>query len=135
MGQLTDFRVALQNSLSTAMGIEFRSGMIEGPVEDRTVGCVWTAGVREWDQDVNLEQVFVMVRIFKQWRQQQGFANTQVSELETLVESLQDTLKPLQAQFQGMWQFRLQEIEIDLETSGLEATLVCLRDNRFAKGG
>lgn len=131
---LTSFRTALQTALSTALGITFESGMIVGPVEDRTVGCCWTAGVREWSPDVNIEEILLTVRVLKQWKQQQGLENPSLTDLEQLSEDLQDALKPLQTTL-GPWQFRLTEVVIDLETSSIDGTISALQANRFAMGG
>lgn len=138
---LTDFRVNLQDYLQAQLGIEFVGGMIDGPVEDRKIGCAWTASVEEWPDDVLLEQINVSVRIFLPWRQPQGTTNPTpaVRDLEQLAEDLQVILKPVQAAASGgtlgPWQFRLTGVEIDLETNGIEGSIQALQSNPFGLGG
>jgi hypothetical protein len=132
---LTSFRLALQAYLKTTFSFEFESGQLEGPIEDRTVGCCWTVSVSEWPEDVQLEQITVGVRIFKQWQQQQGLPNPSISDLEDLAETLQEALKPVQTTLGSAWQFRLTQVELDLETNGIEGTIVALQPNPFNRGG
>jgi hypothetical protein len=134
MASLTDFRTNVQSTLALALGITFESGILEGPIEDRTVGCCWSEGKREWAQDVNLEEILLKGRVLLQWKQQQGLNNLQLSTLEELLEDVQAALKPIQVS-SGPWQFRLSEIEIVYEQNGVEFSLSALQANLFAIGG
>jgi hypothetical protein len=131
---LTTFRAAVQSGLQTALGIRFYAGIHEGPIEDRDLGCCWAAGKREYAQDVNLEEVFVTVRVFKQFKAKQGFTEYDEVPLENLIDALQDALKPLQTTL-GPWMFRVIEITRLEGQYGVEAQLVALQPNRFAAGG
>jgi hypothetical protein len=130
---LTDIRSGLQTYLQTTLGYRMVAGIIEGPVEDENLGCVWTTGGQRAD-DAESELVTVHVRIFLQWKQDEPTLRDPAA-LEALVDSVGAALKPIQSGLAGAWFFGIPEWEIDLETNGAEFVVTCRRSDPFALGG
>lgn len=126
---LTSFRQDMQDALQDAFGFRFVAGMFEGPSAERDAGCVWARGKREWSENVQVEELFLGVRVFKQWKQTEGTTDLpNADDLEGLLEQVQSTLLPLRTTL-GPWMFRVTELEILWEQSAVEATLLGYQTN------
>lgn len=130
---LTDVRSGLQTYLQAQLGIRMVAGIIEGPVEDQTIGCVWTTGGAT-GEDAESEIVTLHVRIFRQYSDTEP-ALRDPGALEDLVDQTKAALKPIQSGLAGAWFFGIPEWEIDLETNGCELVITCRRSDPFAFGG
>lgn len=131
---LTAFRNALMDQLATALGVEVVAGIINQPLEDRSIACVWIASVGEVSDAVQLETIDARIRVFRQWKQQStiDMAEDDVAALETLAETLQTTLKTIQTTA-GPWMFRVTGVELDLGSMGVEAAVLATHENLFTQ--
>lgn len=130
---LTSFRQAVQDELQKDLGITFVAGMLTAAANDRTIGCVWAAGIRE-GSDINTEEIVLHARVFTQFEATQGYKQGDIDQLEQLAEQLQTALRDKQATL-GPWFFRVTEVELLIEEHGVQATIVAVDDNLFAAGG
>jgi hypothetical protein len=135
MAVRTLFRENIQAALAVALGIEFVGGRIDGPVEDRDIGCVW------WDSktpagNVSEEVNTYGVRVFKLWaRPNQGMTTAEnVVPLENTAEALEVALNTVLA-IEGHWFFTVTEVRADYDGQFVEATLTAYDANRSDVGG
>jgi hypothetical protein len=135
MAVRTLFRENIQAALAVALGIEFVGGRIDGPVEDRDIGCVW------WDSktpagNVSEEVNTYGVRVFSRWaRPNQGMTTAEnVVPLENTAEALEVALKAVLA-IEGHWFFTVTEVRADYDGQFVEATLTAYDANRSDVGG
>ena len=134
MVALTGYRQGLQDTLASLLApIEFFAGRIDTPQENRDVGCVYVTGKRE-GADVATEEIELVVRVFKQWKLEQGYTQPQVAALESLVEEVQVALRDVQTTM-GPWMFRVVQVEVLYELSAVEATVLATQANLHALGG
>ncbi len=151
----TKFRQALQIALakhfkSAGLSIEFQGGVIEGPQTDRDIGCVWFDSKRPQGRDGNNEEAFFGVRVFRQWKQDQGAETPRVEveeELERTFEMLEDGLRAVIKRIDletasgivlgSDWAsyFTVTEVAIDHQEQRIQATLTAWARNRTARGG
>lgn len=131
---LTEFREAIQAQLEAAIGIPFVAGTINGPVGDRNIGCVWVASVNNMDDLIDVQTIDLRVRAFRQWKQETtpGYQPEHVEALETLAEQVQTGLAAIQASLASVWYFHVVGVELDLETMGVEASLIAYQQNPMA---
>jgi hypothetical protein len=135
---LKSFRFAVRDELATRLGLPFLDGYVEGPIQTRDLGCIWSVGKRENDENVQEEIVELRARVFRRWvqvRDEQQPIDT--GPLEDMAESIQTALKDDQVrvtwqQEHGIWMFRVTQVEIVLERQAVEATIVALQANLFA---
>lgn len=128
---LTTFRKAVQDELAADLGITFVPGLLEGPIENRDLGCVYAAGKSEVSDHVDDELIELRVRVFKRYQQQvDPELPLDPSALEALVESVQNALDDKQTTL-GPWFLRVTRAEIDLEAQGIEVTVVGWQANVF----
>lgn len=127
---LSDFRQGVQDELQADLGITMVAGVREGRSEDRDIGYVWVDRIAEDGTDVNLEVISLTVRVFKQWKIQEG-THRPVEAFEALIEAVQLSLKDKQTQL-GPWFFRVTEILPDYEDMYITATVEARQDNAFA---
>ena len=133
---LTEIRQAVQDELAADMApIAFWAGRIDGPVEDRDVGCVWVNTLAPTD-DVIVQAIDVRVRVFKLWRQPDSYPALDTSVLEDLAEQIQAALNDLRVaaaiRDAGAWFLQdMPSVEIDPETWGVEASVIALRHSPF----
>lgn len=133
---LTGFREALQAQLADALGIPFKPGMLEGPIENMpALGCCWISRVNEVSGRVADEQIEARVRVYKRYEQQID-AETPIdpSPLEAYVEALQASVQAAQTGL-GPWYQRLTAAQIDPATQGVEVTIVAWARNAGNAGG
>jgi hypothetical protein len=132
---LTGFREAVQAELQVDIGIDFVPGVLVGPVEGRPLGCVWCAGKKEADDNVGDEIIEVHVRAFQAVvLPQDPTVPVDPGPLEELADQIVAALKDKQTAF-GPWFTRITELELDMETQGLEITLIGRQENQFLLGG
>lgn len=123
MVALKTFRQSVQDELDDAFPFPFIAGPWEGPSPDRDFGCVWSRGKREADP-VTDEEVFLGVRVFKQWKQVEESNDVpNADELEDFADLVQTTMAQVLTTM-GVWFLRVTELEILWEQSGVEATIV-----------
>lgn len=127
MSTVGAFRQAVQDHLEDDLGITVVAGTREGRSEDRDIGYVWVARVAEAGGSVQDETITLGVRIFKQWKQQQG-THRPVTALEDLIETLQTSLAPVRTTL-GPWFFRLTDIEPNYEDSYVTGTIEAWQQN------
>jgi len=127
---LSAFRQAVQNELETDLGLTMVAGTREGRSEDRDIGYVWVDAVREDPTDVNVEVISLTVRVFKQWKIQEG-THRPVDAFEALIEAVQTSLRD-KATTLGPWMFRVTEIVPDYEDMYVTASIEAHQDNTFA---
>jgi len=130
---LTSFRQNVQDGLAAALGIPFEGGIKEGPVEDRTIGFCWIAGVRD-REDGQSQEIELHAKILKQWRQRAEYGQRAFSELESFTEQLQAALRTVRTSY-GPWDFRVAQVELIPEENAVEATILALDVNPQAYGG
>lgn len=130
---LTTIRVGIQTELQRELGIRFVAGMLVGPIDTGNLGCVWTPGVRE-RANVQEQDVILKSRVYLQWKPTDETLRDPAA-LENLAETFLTALRDEQVNQYGVWMYRVAEIEIDLETNGIEATITAVRANPFSMGG
>lgn len=131
-----DFRQELQTALRTALQIDFQPGVIDGPQQDRDVGCVWWEGKRPFARDGNEEENFYRVRVLRRFMQDQGGVEPRqtVNEvLEQTAEALEDALKAILITA-GHQFFNVVEVSPDYQGHFVEAQLTAYDRNRSAAG-
>lgn len=130
---LTDVRLGLQGYLTTALSVRMVAGVIEGPVADEDIGCVWVTGGQSAG-DAESEIVTVHVRLFRRFSPDTPELRDPAA-LEADVDKVKTALKATQAGLAGAWFFLVNEWELDLETNGTEYVVTCWRTDPFAAGG
>lgn len=124
MASLGAFRTAVIDQLQTDLGIEFKPGMLIGPIESRDLGSVYAPRVVEVSGRVQEEEITLVVRVFKQFQQQiDPESPYDPSPLEDLVDQLQASVKANQTNA-GVWYQRLVAADVDVTVQGVEATIV-----------
>lgn len=128
---LASFRQAVQDLYAAELDIPFSHALFDGPSEDRDVGCCFSVITRETDEDVNVTQLEVHVRVFKLYVNpdeiQQAEANAEA--LEALMLRVQEVIQPNQAGLGGTWFCRVVSVEIDHEAQGVEAVILGWENN------
>jgi hypothetical protein len=133
----SSFRTTLQAILQEALEIPFEPGVIDGPQQDRDVGCVWWEGKRPFGRDGNVEENYYRVRVLRRFMQDQGG----VEPRQTVNELLEETGELLEAALQavltqvGHGFFNVMEVSPDYERHAVEAQLVAYDRNRSSAGG
>lgn len=127
MSSLTSFRQAVQDHLQTDLGVPMVAGTREGRSDDRDIGYVWVEDVAEVSGNVNDETVIVGVRVFKQWKQQQG-THRDVTAMEDMIEAIQTSLKPVRTTL-GPWFFRVTHLVPDYADQHVTATIEGYQQN------
>ena len=126
---LTTFREAVTSALSTALGVDFVAGMVDGPIEGRNLGCAWMLGVAEREENVQEEWLDLKVRVFSAWSQigapERPF---DPALLEEWAETIQTTLKPSITAL-GPWEARVTGVEFDMEQQGIEVSVLGWQPN------
>lgn len=131
---IVTFRQAVQTELATDLAIDVEAGVpLFDRSDDRTIGFVWVERIAEDPQDVQIEVVTLGVRVFQQWKQQQG-THRPVDVFEALMESIQTSLKDKQTTL-GPWMFRVVELVPDYENMHVTATVEARQSNLFSVGG
>jgi hypothetical protein len=129
---MTATRVAIQNALQTAFGINFVGGKINGPVERGDVGCVFPIGKREVSGDVSLENPLFQVRVLSAVRRRRGAKDPKdPAKLEGWAELIQTTLGNAAALTFGPWYVRVQEVSIDVDLGQVDAIVIGWQANVF----
>ncbi len=126
---LTSFRQAVQDELQADLGVAMVAGIREGRSEDRDIGYVWVETIADDGSDVQVRVITVGVRVFKQWKAQQG-THRDVTAIEELMESVLASLKDKQTAL-GPWFFRVPEIVPNYEDMHVTATIVARDANPF----
>lgn len=127
---LTTFREAVQVALEAELGIPFFGGIITGPVEDRTVGCCWVAGLARWDDDALAAIVDLRARVLLRTPQQpETYKARDPDALEQAVDDLAAALRAIRASSPQVWYFSVVSFELDLEENGIEVAIQAWRDN------
>src|SRR3954451_22817238 len=131
----TLFRESIQETLAVALGIEFVGGRVDGPIEDRDIGCVW------WENktpagNVSEEINTYGVRVFKLWSQPNAGMTTEhnVVPLEDNAEALEVALQAVLATTEH-WFFTVSELRVDYDGQYVEATLTAYDANRSDHAG
>ena len=131
----TLFRQALQADLALAFGFDFVGGPVNGPIDDRDVGCVWWESKRPFPRDGNEEENIYRVRVFKLWKQDKGMTTQgNVVPLEDDAEALEAALKAVLTTV-GHQFFTVTEVIPNYSEQYVEAALVAYDRNRSAAGG
>lgn len=128
MTTLVEFRRNVQQELATDLDIRFVAGYYDGPSEEQDLGCVFVRGKREVAEDVNQEELHLGVRVFRQWKQTEGYTEDLSNRLEELAEGIQSSLAD-KVTVLGPWFFRVTELEILWEQAAVEATVVGWQQN------
>lgn len=134
----TATRQLVQTELASILGIAFVGGRVDGPIEDRDLGCVWTSTIAPAD-DITVQNVDIRVRVFKQWKLNDlatGDEELLLAALEALAEQVQAALSTIKASGSmlatGAWFLQtIPDIEIDTESAGIEASVIVARANPF----
>ena len=133
MSSLRQLREALQTELQNDLNIPFVAGKIDGPIENRDLGCAWGAGVEEVAGQVNDQTMLVNVRVFKRWNQQidPEVPNHDPGPLEDLGEAIQAAIEDKQATLapSAVWFCRVTGFDIDIDTNSVEARVLGYRAN------
>jgi len=135
MAAMTTFRGQLAAHLQSSLGIEFLPGIITGPVADRDVGCVWTAGIVPFEDNAQVAAVQVMVRVLQRTPgplDTPAGVEEAMAGLEQIAEDLSAALLAVKYSLLGVWYFRVLNMELDLEENGCEATIQAFRENPAA---
>lgn len=130
---LTSIRQAIKTELAADLAVEFVDGKLEGPVERRGLGCIWTDGVEEDEENVLYEWATVRARVFVPYfRDREPTNPTDPAELEQLAEQIQSSLQDKQATQTGADFIRVTAVEIDMDRLSVTATIRCSMSNPFA---
>jgi hypothetical protein len=102
-------------------------GKLEGGVERTDIGGAWVSNVEEDADNVDLEHITVMVRIYKvkkKGRRGPGRNALDTTELEDLAEAIQTSIgAKAQGNALGPWFARVRAVEIDADDWGVQATI------------
>lgn len=125
MALATDFREYVRSQLEPALGITLSPGKVDGGVERRWAGCIWSPGWGEVEGQVNDQEILVTVRLFAPVRTQAAanVAPQDPAPLEEKAELLQTTWRE-HVHGGGVWFSRVVLVEIDLDLNMVEAQLI-----------
>lgn len=127
-----DLRSEIQTRLSDAIGIKFVAGVIQGPVMNRELGCVFFNRVDEDGENVLVQTMRLTARAFQKWINQTD-PNLELpydpSKLERWTELMQVTLAP--GVDLGPWQVRVTSVLADYDVQGVEASILAYSYNLF----
>ena len=119
------FRSALLSQLSEDLGIEFKSGLLVGPIEGRDLGSVYTDRIAEVSGRIQEDELLAVVRVFKAFEQQLDPQQPyDPAPLENLIDQLQASVKAHQTGISGVWFQRLTMATVDPVVQGVEATIL-----------
>lgn len=132
----TLFREALQADLAEAFDIDFIGGPLEGPIEDRDIGCVWFDSKRPFGRDGNEEENIYRIRVIRLWNQgAQGMTTPAwVVPLEDDAEALEAALRAVLTTV-GHQFFTVTDVAPNYGRQYVEAAIVAYDRNRSAAGG
>lgn len=130
------WRQAVVDLLDAAAAFEdyvVYSGFREGQHRDQSVIAVFSPGLGERAENVQVAELRLLVRAWPRVvPPTPGERPLDPSPLEELALSLESTLRGAQtslASSTGVWFTRLQRVEIDYEEWGCQAVLVAMADN------
>lgn len=133
----TDTRKVIQEQLAAVLGIQFVGGRIDGPVEDRTVGCCWIGRISHGD-DIVVQYADVGVRVFRQWKQNTAYVDgsAEQDDLEALALEVQQALATIKTsaalQATGAWFLQdMPQIELDPAASMVDTSVTVAFNNPF----
>jgi hypothetical protein len=131
---LTSFRQTVAAEIAAIVGIaRVVNGRVEGPQEQYDLVCSWPLRIVEFDEDVNLEEIYVAVRVLRAWNQQrQPEVPFDPGQLEVDAELIQTGSYDIQATA-GPWLWRPQEFAFDLEEQRLDVAVYAQQVNLFAQ--
>jgi len=138
MSAMATLRQGIRAELATDLGIQMVDGMLNAPagIARRDLGCVWVPGFGEKDDDVDTQMIDVRIRIYQQKIEQRNPEDpVDPTKLEDFAEAVELALRDKQAGQFGVWFFRVRATEIDLESQGVEMSVIAMRANPFPTGG
>lgn len=129
----------LSRRLETSDGepMPFEEGPLDGPQQDRDVGCVWFEGKRPFSRDGNQEENYYRIRVFKRFMQDQGGEEPKATVHAHLCEVQEELEAALQALLIAIGHqfFNVVEVTPDYQRQSIEAQLTAHDRNRSAAGG
>ena len=125
----TVFREAVAAHLAEALGVRFESGQIAGPIERRDLGCSFPA-FEEENSDNTIEEILtITVRVFQAYVQQTAAEKpADPAKLEGWSLAIKTALMEPWGSL-GVWFARVTRVEYDMETQGIEVTIIGWQDN------
>jgi hypothetical protein len=131
---LTSFRHTVAAEIATIVGVGLVvDGRVEGPLEQYDMVCSWPLRIVEFDEDVNLEDIYIAVRVLRAWNQErQPEVPFDPTRLETDAELIQTGAYDIQASA-GPWLWRPQEFAFDLDEQRLDVAVYAQQPNLFAQ--
>jgi hypothetical protein len=132
-----DFCAELQRLLKNALDVDFELGVVDGPQQDRDIGCVWWEGKRPWSRDGNQEENFYRVRLLRRFRQDQGGEEPRQTTETLLMQAAEDLEEALRACLieAGHEFFTVIEVTLERQQHLVEAQLTAYDQNRTSRGG
>jgi hypothetical protein len=125
----TVFRDQLTLFLAEATGVRFEHGMIEGPVERRDVACTFPITEEEFDENTTMEVVTVGVRFYQAYVTQTAVEKpVSPAKLEAWSMQVKEALRDPWGSL-GVWYCRVTRTEYDLETQGVQFTIIGWQEN------
>jgi hypothetical protein len=129
--ELTGLRTTLRDVCSEATGLPFLEGLVDGPVHNRALGCVYPVNIAEDSENVLIARIRMNIRVYQKWIEQTDPERPVSSQkLEEWADQLRVALSDNQLSG-GVWFFRLLNVEFDLEDQGIELSILAFADNMF----
>lgn len=123
------FRIALQDQLQAALGIDFVSGWIGGVQGERDLGCTFPVSDIAWDQDILVEQTRVGVRVWLRYeRSAEPEEPIDPADLEAAAAILKTSVAANQTGL-GPWFQQLMGVDYDAERNMFEAVVMGWQTN------
>ena len=117
--------------------MRFEAGRLEGPIDDRDVGCVWFEGTRPHSRAGIVGEHYYRVRVFRRWRQTVEQGNDGGAVHAALLELQRDLEAALASQLAGTPghdYYVVREVSPDYVGQHVEAQLTAFCDNPTAPG-
>lgn len=105
-------------------GFSLVQGRLEGPMTDLDRGSVWVEEAEEMEDNVDVERIDAVVRVYKRFYERRGgdIKPFDPAVLYEIAEVLQTGLRATMTT-SGVWYFRVTAVRFLLETQGVELTV------------
>lgn len=133
---MTGFKEWLRSECIEAFDrtIVFEDGRLDatGPSEDRTIGCVWTVGAQEIEENVHQASFIFGIRLYRQAHMPTDpYTALSTTPLEEDIMTLCKRLEVNQSGDGTMWFYRVTSSEIDPSLYAIELQVTARGDNPF----
>lgn len=114
----------------------FVEGRLEGPIDDRDVGCIWFEGTRPNARAAIIGDHYYRVRVFRRWRQDHGAGEESATLHRSLLALQRDLEAALAANLvtPGHDYMIVREVSPDYREQVIEAQITAVCSNPTAPG-